>query len=299
MHKKEFIVMKSLLSYDINEKIDPHGLRIRIIRELRRIKAINIQRSIWILPEISEKLRSLLLEAENIGARIIISEYKPTKLHKELITGLVKPSTFKDHEFLMKIREAFIKESLILKEKTYGKSIEYRMPSEAINMLYGEAVDVIILLTDAKSLESAMYVGYEVLDNSLLLRDSTAFTQIAKIEDTNEYMAISWIPIPPKILYIFSSRLKLDIIKGSSPSQERITVKGGFVYRRIFGISPGEEIYVNGIPVAKADSNTIVIVSRKGRIVDVMGSSLNCDKIKELGKIRLETAIVKSFESLS
>lgn len=289
--------MKYLLLYDINEKIDPYGLRVRIVRELRKIKAINIQRSTWIVPEISEKLRSLLLEVENIGAGVMINKYEPIKIHKGFFIGLVKTPSFEDYEFLDKIRRAFTSEDLKLKEKSYGKFSECKTPSEAMDVLYSEGVDAIIFATKTKNLENAMYMGYAVLSNSSLLGEPIAFVEIAKVEGLDKFMAITWTQIPPQILSVLSSTLNLTIVNGSSLPQERITTKGKFVYRRVFGVSPGEDIYIEDIPVAKAESESIVIISHKGHIVDVSGASLDRDRIKELGKIKLETATIKSFKT--
>ncbi len=289
--------MKYLLLYDINGKIDPCGIRIRIVRELRKIKAINIQKSTWIMPEIPEKLRSLLLEAENIGASVIVNEYEPIKVHKGLFIGLVKSPSLEDYEFLKETREAFIAEDLKLKEKSYGKLSEYKTPSEAVNALYGEEVDAVVFLTKAKNMENAMYMGYAVLSKSYLLGEPVAFVELAKVEDSNKYVAITWTQIPSQISSILSSRLNLTIINGSSLPQERITTKGRFVYRRVFGVSPGEKIYIGDIPIAKAESESIMIISHKGQIVDVMGASLDHDKLKNLGKVKLETAMIKSFKN--
>jgi len=288
--------MRYLILYDINGKIDRYGLRIRIVRELRRIKAINIQKSAWILPEITEKLKSLLLEAENIGAKMIINKYEPIRFYEGFTIGFVKSPSFKDYDFLGRIRKAFMKEDFKLKEKSYGKSSEHRMPSEAMNALYGEGVDSIIFIANAKNMDSAMYMGYEVLNNSYLLSDSIAFIEMVKIEDLNKYMVISWTQTPPQISSILSS-LGFAIVNGASPPQERTSVESEFIYRKVFGVSLGEEIYIGEIPVAKANSESIVIISHKGHIVDIMGASLYDEKIKELGKIKLETAIVKSFKS--
>jgi len=291
--------MKYLIIYDINEKIDPYGLRIRIVRELRRIKAINVQKSTWILPEITEKIRSLLLEAENIGAKVIINKYEPIRFYEGFFIGFVKSPSFKDYDFLGKIREAFMEKDFKLKEKSYGRSSEHRMPSEAMNALYGEGVDAIIFITNAKNMESAMYMGYEVLNNSSLLSDSIAFIEMVKIEDLNKYVVISWTQTPPQISSTLSSRLGFTIINGSSPPQERMTVEGEFTYRKVFGVSPGEEIYIGEIPIAKAKSENIVIISHKGHIFDIIGASLYDEKIKEIGKIKLEMAIVKSLKITS
>lgn len=293
------MIVKYLILYDINEKIDRHGLRIRMVRELRRIRAINIQKSTWILTEVTEKLRSLLLEAENIGAKVIVNKYEPIRFYEGFTIGFIKSPSFKDYDFLGKIRNAFSEKDFKLKEKSYGRSNEYRMPSEAMNALYGEGVDLIIFITNAKNMESAMYMGYEVLNNSYLLSDSIAFIEMVKIEDLNKYMVISWTQTPPQISSILSSRLGFAIINGSSPPQERMTVEGEFAYRKVFGVSLGEEIYIGEIPVAKAKSENIVIISHKGHIVDIMGASLYDEKIKELGKIKLETTIVKSFKTTS
>jgi CRISPR/Cas system-associated endoribonuclease Cas2 len=291
--------MRYLVLYDISDKIDRYGLRVRMVRELRRIKGINIQRSTWILPEITEKLKSLMLEAENIGAKVIVNKYEPIRFYEGFSIGFVKSPSFKDHDFLRETRKAFPEKDFKLKEKSYGKSSEYRMPSEAINALYGEGVDLVVFITNAKNMESAMYMGYEVLNNSYLLSDSTAFVEMVKIEDLNKYVVVSWTRTPPQISSILSSKLGLDVIKGSSPPQELMTIEGEFAYRRVFGVSPGEEIYIEEIPVAKAKSESIVIVSHRGHIVDMMGASLYAEKIKGLGKIKLEKAIVKSFKTSS
>ena len=287
--------MTFILLYDIGERIDPHGLRIRILRELRKIGAINIQKSTWITPKISEKLKILITEAENINANIIISKYEPIKFNKNKIIGLVKPSSFDDSNYLVKINKIFSARKMVLMEKNCGKSCQYRLPSDAVNVLCGRSVDYILFITKVKNLENAMYVGYEVLENSIY-NSSTKFIEIAKIEELQKYVLISWTPESQIILDILSSELNLEIINGCSPPQERFTIKGEFFYRKIFGISIGDKICINNVPIARAEQENVSLISQKGRIIDIIGSTIDRTKLKTIGRIQLDRAIVMSMK---
>jgi len=77
-----------LILYDIEGKKDPHGIRIRLVRRLKKLEAFQLQKSSWIIEKIDDKLLKLIEEFREAGGSIKILEWLPRSLSE--ITGKIK-----------------------------------------------------------------------------------------------------------------------------------------------------------------------------------------------------------------
>jgi len=66
-----------LLLYDIEAKKDPHGIRIRLVRALRKSGAYQLHRSAWVINELSDALIGVIKEYRNAGGSVKITEWLP------------------------------------------------------------------------------------------------------------------------------------------------------------------------------------------------------------------------------
>ena len=48
-----------------------------------------------------------------------------------------------------------------------------------------------------------------------------------------------------------------------------------YTYRKIHGVSPDENIFINGIVVGYSNADSIVIIARDGMIVDIINGTIN------------------------
>ncbi len=67
-----------------------------------------------------------------------------------------------------------------------------------------------------------------------------------------------------------------------------------YTYRKIHGVSPDENIFVNGIVIGYSNSDSIVLVARDGLIVDILNGTVKYHGLEKLGPVDLERVIVKT-----
>lgn len=64
--------------------------------------------------------------------------------------------------------------------------------------------------------------------------------------------------------------------------------------RYIHGVSPNENIFVNGIVVGKSNSENLSLISKDGQIVDIIGGEIKKHGIEKLGVVDINKAVVKT-----
>ena len=67
-----------------------------------------------------------------------------------------------------------------------------------------------------------------------------------------------------------------------------------YTYRKIHGVSPDENIFINGIVVGYSNADSIVLVARDGMIVDIINGTIKYHGLEKLGPVDLERVIVKT-----
>ena len=67
-----------------------------------------------------------------------------------------------------------------------------------------------------------------------------------------------------------------------------------YTYRKIHGVSPDENIFINGIVVGYSNADSIVLVARDGMIVDIINGTMKYHGLEKLGPVDLERVIVKT-----
>ena len=67
-----------------------------------------------------------------------------------------------------------------------------------------------------------------------------------------------------------------------------------YTYRKIHGVSPDENIFINGIVVGYSNADSIVLIARDGMIVDIINGTIKYHGLEKLGPVDLERVIVKT-----
>lgn len=67
-----------------------------------------------------------------------------------------------------------------------------------------------------------------------------------------------------------------------------------YTYRKIHGVSEGENIFINGIVVGRSEADSIVLIARDGILVDILNATMKYHGVEKLGPIDLERVIVKT-----
>ena len=67
-----------------------------------------------------------------------------------------------------------------------------------------------------------------------------------------------------------------------------------YTYRKIHGVSPDENIFINGIVVGYSNADSLVLIARDGLIVDIINGTIKYHGLEKLGPVDLERVIVKT-----
>ena len=67
-----------------------------------------------------------------------------------------------------------------------------------------------------------------------------------------------------------------------------------YTYRKIHGVSDGENIFINGIVIGYSNADSIVLVARDGIIVDIINGTMKYHGVEKLGPVDLDRVIVKT-----
>ena len=67
-----------------------------------------------------------------------------------------------------------------------------------------------------------------------------------------------------------------------------------YTYRKIHGVSEGENIFINGIVVGYSNADSIVLVARNGILVDIINGTMKYHGVEKLGPVDLDRVIVKT-----
>jgi len=67
-----------------------------------------------------------------------------------------------------------------------------------------------------------------------------------------------------------------------------------YTFRKIHGVSPGENIFVNSTVIGYSDSDSLVLVARDGMIFDIIGGHIKEHGVDKLGPVDLDNVIVKT-----
>lgn len=169
------------------------------------------------------------------------------------------------------------------------------LPSESIKLL-SESSDILFLLNYGKSSVTGHTFGYKVLNN---VGKRINLVQIERPKE-DDGVIIQWNDYDNgEILDELSNRLSLEVI----PSSEAIgMVKNltgfedgdGIIKRKVAGVSPGENIMMNGIIIGKVTGDDLTIISRDNSIVEMIGGQIKKHGIEKLGPVDLTKAIIKT-----
>ncbi|MGL6297601.1 MAG: DUF2117 domain-containing protein [Methanobacteriaceae archaeon] len=197
-----------------------------------------------------------------------------------------------------------------------------RLPSESIKFLQSIGCKIIFLIHYGKSATTGHVFGLKVFQNS----NNPPLIEIERPGEIDGSV-ISWDP-NPEINYLakdIANNLNLNLVnpnniikKYNNPIQyenignnENIENMGnvgnignignignteniGAARRKIDGVSPNENILINGIFVGTSKGAEIVLVANNNILTNIIGAEFKAESSEKLGKIDLNKAIVKT-----
>ena len=169
------------------------------------------------------------------------------------------------------------------------------VPSDSLKLFHDINCDVIFLINYGKSNVTGQVFGYKVYNHySNKIKDNSI--PVIQIERPGEAdgSIISWngnLSLTDEL----SQKLNLNIITPSEVFENHIkNDNDDFNQRIVHGVSPGENIMVNGIVVGKTNSDKLILFSKDNKIVDIEGGELKLHGIEKLGEVDLKNAIIKT-----
>ena len=169
------------------------------------------------------------------------------------------------------------------------------LPSQSIKLL-SESNDILFLLNYGKSVVTGHTFGYKVLKNV------DKKINLIQIERPNEDdgVIIQWNDFDnAELIEDIAQRLSLKVI---SSNEAISTVKdltgfdenGNTISRKVAGVSPGENIMMNGIIIGKVTDDNLTIIAKDNRIIEMIGGEIKNHGIEKLGQVDLTKAIIKT-----
>ena len=169
------------------------------------------------------------------------------------------------------------------------------LPSQSIRLMARDN-DILFLLNYGKSQVTGHTFGYKVYTNS---NTNAKLIQIERPAE-EDGVIISWSEdIDESFLDEVSRLLNLPVI---SSSEAMMLAKKSFglsfdddvTYRRVAGVSSGENIMLNGVIIGKATSDDLTIIAWDNKIIDMKGGLIKQHGLEKLGPVDLENAIIKT-----
>lgn len=190
------------------------------------------------------------------------------------------------------------------------------VPSDSLSLFADEGIDAIFLLNYGKSSTTGHVFGYKVFHHYMdkNFNEDIPVIQIERPGEVDGSIVIWNLPFKSKDIDVIVDKIKeeFNIIEVSTTliKEKHFNVKdtdestdfksenhhnnSKKISREIHGVSPGENILVNGTVIGKSKSSQLSLVAVDGVIVEIIGGDIKKHGVDKLGKIDLNKAIVKT-----
>ncbi|HMK54345.1 MAG TPA: DUF2117 domain-containing protein [Methanobacteriaceae archaeon] len=169
------------------------------------------------------------------------------------------------------------------------------LPSQSVDRFNQEDADLILLINYGKSSITGHAFGFKVFNHC------PSNTPLLQIERPGEKdgSVVAWREDLQKMAKDLAERMNLRIVSAQSitefiVSSDPCQKESERICRKIAGVSPGENIFVNGIVVGRSISEEVALVAENGIIAELIGGKLKVHGVEKLGPVDLEHAIVKT-----
>lgn len=169
------------------------------------------------------------------------------------------------------------------------------LPSQSIDKL-SKTSDVVVLINYGKSIVTGHAFGYKVFNRCAVYPDLLQIERPGEKDGT----VIPWKDDLRDFAKTIADDLNLNL---TDPSYIMDKMQGSgvgafktgkIVHRKIAGVSPEENILLNGIVVGRSTSDNVILVAEDGILTQILGGIIKNHGVEKLGKINLENAVVKT-----
>lgn len=175
-----------------------------------------------------------------------------------------------------------------------------RLPSESVDKFSHENCDLIFLINYGKSNITGHAFGYKVFKRSLT---KPALVQIERPGE-KDGSVVPWRKSVRCTAEKIAKALDLKVVKPEIIMQEiflkgtNCSHNGAFPgvkkYRKLVGVSPDENIFLNGIVIGKSLQEEVILVTEDGIVTEIKGGEIKEHGVEKLGPVDIERAIVKT-----
>ncbi len=183
--------------------------------------------------------------------------------------------------------DAHMEDKIDISQKLY--------PSQSVDKFNQENCNVIFLINYGKSSVTGHAFGYKVFNNC---QGQPPLIQMERPGE-EDGSVVAWRSDLLELAKEISLKMGLilvspDEIKETLFKEDPLKEVSGTVSRKIAGVSPDENIFVNGIVIGKSNSSTVSIIVKNGVITDLEGGKIKKHGVEKLGSIDIEKAIIKT-----
>ncbi|HML06033.1 MAG TPA: DUF2117 domain-containing protein [Methanobacterium sp.] len=164
------------------------------------------------------------------------------------------------------------------------------LPSQSVDKFQDEEVDIIFLINYGKSNVTGHTFGYKVFRRS---RNNPRLIQIERPGETNGTV-VPWDESLTEFAENIAKRMKLKLVKPDEIVSKIDPNHSSKTSRKVAGVCKGENIFVNGLVIGKSTSDDVILLAENGIITEIIGGELKEHGVKKLGKVDLESVIIKT-----
>ncbi len=172
-----------------------------------------------------------------------------------------------------------------------------RLPSASLDKFHQEGYHPIFLINYGKSNITGHGFGYKVFKRS---QTKPAVIQIERPGE-DDGSIIPWRKSLRPLAHELAQKMGLSVVLPAQIIKEIFREgtdcghqHGHKTYRKLVGVTPDENIFLNGIVVGKSTSHEVIMVTEDGILTQMIGGKIKEHGLEKLGYIDLNKAVIKT-----
>lgn len=162
-------------------------------------------------------------------------------------------------------------------------------PSESIEKFIHNC-DVIFLINYGKSSVTGHAFGFKVWSRC---KNTPPLIQIERPGEVDGSV-IAWKKSLSEFTNQIAERLNLKVVDAEEIKAELMKSEVTQTRRKVAGVSPAENIFVNGLVIGKSTSCDVTLVAEDGIITEIIGGTIKKHGAEKLGEVDLTRVVIKT-----